>query len=339
MAAFAFVPLGLPRDNRLDARAIRLLQTAGWRRLYGNPDYFWEETGELIYFQPAGADRVAAVEQRILPQPFRLFPPVRRAPVLAKRSDAIYDVSPDGQWMTAFSQDGQYRIRSIANGARKPDVSMKGNYGFWARDSRAAICFDWTFDPAHSLNMKAWGARYSVDGRKPEMFDLPRDVSNHAWSDGVLGVLPGDRVLLMRDSELGRVNQPLWQDFSFAIADLRNPTSTPRIWTVTPQHNTIGARVTLSNSGDRLIWVQEQEYVSPFDRLLQRLMPGRQPKSSYKITWSISRVDGSDIREVACYDTHDAAELDQTSLWPVLTPDNQYLSFIKNGWLCVVPVD
>jgi hypothetical protein len=339
VAAISCVPLILARDNRLDIRTVRLLPTRDWRRSYGAPDYYWLETGALLYFRRSDADSVAAVEQRVLPPESQQLPATVRNPITSRSRDVFYDASPDGNWIMTFSQEGNYFVRSIAAGQRRPDIAIGGNYGYWTPDSRAVICFDWFSDPRRGSAMKGVGERIYVDDQKREQFKLPPDLSNHAWSDGVLGVLPDERILLMRDSELGRANQPLWTAYTFAIVNAHADSATEKIWNVPLQQGSIAARAALSSHGDRLIWVVERAYTSPLDRLLQKLRFAARSKPTYRVSWSVSSLDGSGMREVAFYDTTDAGELDRTTLRPILTPDKRYLSFIRDEWLCVVPVE
>ena len=187
--------------------------------------------------------------------------------------------------------------------------------------------------------MHADGTWIYPHARRRGPFPLPTAIANPSWNDSALGLESSGRLLLLRDSNLGRMNRPLWNGYMFAEVDVGEPTVITRTWSIPRQRDVIAAHVLLSDSGNRLLWVVESSYEHPLERFIRRFLPNLKHGPGYRVTWSVSSIDGSNMREVTYYDIPDPAELDNPKQWPRLTPDDHFISFYRGSWLWVVPVE
>jgi hypothetical protein len=88
---------------------------------------------------------------------------------------------------------------------------------------------------------------------------------------------------------------------------------TPHVWNVPRQQDVTDARVVLLDHGDRLLWMLEKPYTPPLEALLQRFALKLQRRNGYRVSWCVSRIDGSRMREIACFDTTDPRAIDTTT--------------------------
>ena len=120
-------------------------------------------------------------------------------------------------------------------------------------------------------------------------------------------------------------------ELKFLEFDLQHLDATPRTWIIpTPKDTTYG-NVHISPSGDRLLWRIESREYRFFDRCIHFIIPIFKMKEIFTVSWRVSKLDGSGVREISCHVVPSAGyEKDAIPEW---TPDGKHVSFIYNDVL------
>ncbi len=89
----------LLRDDRIEARAVRLVSTDGWLLQRGKAQYLWLRSGDVLFFKESDSSHVTAFRQRVLPAgktgtavAVNVFP--------TNPPWYPFDLSPDEKWLT-----------------------------------------------------------------------------------------------------------------------------------------------------------------------------------------------------------------------------------------------
>ena len=141
----------------------------------------------------------------------------------------------------------------------------------------------------------------------------------------------------------GNVHPPGYYNRSeMEIVEIKenSPEKILKSWVLKPPSDCDSGWVAVSPNGDLLLWVMKQTRYKGLDSLLHRLFPKLTLHSTLTSTWKVSKLDGSELREIAHYPLMPVSnKAAKPEPFPVWMPGGKSVSVQKDDMLYVVPVE
>jgi len=318
-------------ERRLMSRAVGLTTFAADEPSFG---YAWLSESTIAYQRgPAFYRRELRTGHESL---VKGFPILSQAEYFGGRERVRF--SPDGRWLlwnnngnlSARMVDGSKRLRWL--GENHPSLmEAVPDQPLWMPDSRR-----WVFPIT-----KVSGRRFNLAALLMGSTDQPARIDRadlqgtdvDTWS--IVGVRQ-DRLLLELITNPHPHPPPV---NSVELAEVGfGPKRTPlRRFTVRLPFTANVQQVEASPRSDRLIWLLRYEEIPVFQRLLRRLYPSYQVSSRNLLGLWISRLDGSQMREIGHIVTGYPYTDDEPQLFEWM-PDDEHMSFVYRQKLYTVSI-
>ena len=332
----------MPREPLLLLRATKVADTRDWESRWSRNRYDWISEHEILFQRERSPEDPEAegpcFYKRDLASGKEIF--LRALTHLTQRS-----YNPKHSWL-AVSPDGQrifWTNEDAIQGETIEGAALDGKQAFEfkrGRDSRVRWMGDSTHLVEYSMNKNldrvAYGTLYDVKGQKaPRRLAVSENIKPRAVAanDHLLGTIwntqyaddaSTDR-LEIYESEVGKETQ----------AVRKYPIRLPFKAEIWDEH--------FSPRGDRIVWpLLQNDALPPMYAWLHRLIPAFSPSPTPKISFWVSRIDGSGMQDVG----YIPVRLDRESDGPVLddlpeniawTPNGKRLSFTYKEALYTVP--
>ncbi|HZO91550.1 MAG TPA: hypothetical protein VFB38_24725 [Chthonomonadaceae bacterium] len=330
---------GLWQQQSLASRASRVGTVASWNVVSG--DYYWLSNQKVLFCRKDSRGREplfcfvpATGQEKPLPALSRLLQASAGDPATIK-------VSPDGQWLIWASAHRNRICGARLDGSRsfRGFLSAPSSFHWLGRSGRWVECL-WGDQGAacchalvHSVSSPHRLRRVPVTPRLSAPFLITLTSHQH---------------LLTASVPEGRLNGSRFR-VSIQQAGLGNNRAPHRRFTIALPPGRKLCELEFSPNGDRVVWLLEESYVPPVSAWLHRVCPEYSASSGPALGIWISRLDGTQMREVGCvpvtrsWQEHNRVPIQQWArLWPVhihWLPDGKQLSFVYRDALWMVPAD
>ena len=273
----------------------------------------WVTDSEVLVGKKFNASSWQVCRMTVSPKPDASPSPLSPAVILPIGTHPT-SVSPDGRWMATMSyitRNGsiskiQNEIVSLSDVKK---IKTRDNFSYigrWSRDS--SKLYENNISLGGSLRVTDLVTYYSTEiiisnSRKSFVQDELISVKRNSLGEAHLIIARNGSILF--SSSLNSISNQLGNynldKMEIIEVDENNPETLLNKWVLKLPPDSLVGRVIASPTGDRLLWVLTQYQYWGLFSFLHNLFPKLSLNTTSSEVWKVSKLDGSEMKEIAHY--------------------------------------